>query len=214
MLNWNTDYAEGLRLFYLQKYDEALPILQRAAEAGDAQAQHFLAMMYENGNGVERDFAKAAYWYGKTAEAGDREAQLTYAMIRALGKGVEADIADACHWATLSLHSGNDKARQTLQIIRVQAKDAAAEATAAFTEAQRGGDLQEALRQMERAAECGSVNAQFALFQLLYEGQEDVPEDKAAALLWLRDAAEQGHEEAQRLLAAYTGGAHSEEPEA
>ena len=206
MLNLKTDYAEGLRLFYLQKYDEALPLLLRAAEANVAEAQHFLAMIYENGNGVERDLAKAAYWYGRTAAQGDREAQLTYAMIRALGKGVEADIADACHWATLSLHNGNEKAHQTLQIIRTQANEAAGAATEAFTAAHRAGDADEALRQLRRAAECGSANAQFALFQLLYDGQRNVPADRVEALLWLRDAAEQGHDEAQKLLAAYTGG--------
>ena len=206
----DADYMEGLRLFYLSKYPEATALLTAAAERGSVQAQHFLAMMYENGSGIERDFARAAYWYGRTAEQGDREAQLTYAMICALGKGVEADIAAACHWATRSYHQGNEKARQTLEIIRAQASAEAAAATEAFRTAQRAGDLEEAARQMERAAECGSANAQFALFQLLYEGQ-GVAEDKAAALLWLRDAAHQGHAEAKRLLAAYESGG---EPEA
>lgn len=207
------DYMEGLRLFYLQKYDEAAPLLTRTAEAGDAKAQHFLAMMYENGNGIERDFAKAAYWYGRTAEQGDREAQLTYAMICALGKGVEADLAAACHWATRSYHQGNDKARQTLEIIRAQASAEAAAATEAFKAAQRANDPDEAKRQLEIAAECGSANAQFALFQLLYDGR-GVDEDKTAALLWLRDAAQQGHAEARKLLAAYEDGAGAEETEA
>ena len=154
---------------------------------------------------MERDYAKAAYWYRRTAESGDREAQLTYAMIRALGKGVEPDLADACHWATLSLHNGNEKAHQTLSIIRAQARDAATAATEAFTAAHKAGDADEALRQLNIAAECGSANAQFALFQLLYDGQGNIPADRIGALLWLRDAAEQGHAEAQRLLAAYSG---------
>ncbi|MBR3560669.1 MAG: sel1 repeat family protein [Oscillospiraceae bacterium] len=200
------DYTEGLRLFYLKKYGEALPRLLRAAEAGDVKSQHFVAMLYENGNGVERDLEKAAYWYRRTAESGDREAMLTYAMIRALGKGTDADIADACHWASQSLHDGNEKARQTLSILRAQAQDAVADATAAFSAAHKTGDTDEALRQLRVAAECGSAGAQFALFQLLYDGQGDLPADKVAALLWLRDAAEQGHAEAQSLLAAYTGG--------
>ena len=205
MLDQKTDYTEGLRLFYLKKYDEALPLLLRAAEAGDVKSRHFVAMLYENGNGVARDFEKAAYWYRRTAESGDREAMLTYAMIRALGKGTDADVADACHWATLALHGGNEKARQTLAILRAQAQDAVASATEAFTAAHKAGDAKEALRQLNIAAECGSANAQFALFQLLYDGQGDVPADKVAALLWLREAAEQGHAEAKSLLSSYTG---------
>ena len=204
MLDQKTDYTEGLRLFYLKKYGEALPLLLRAAEAGDVKSRHFVAMLYENGNGVARDFEKAAYWYRRTAESGDREAMLTYAMIRALGKGTDADVADACHWATRSLHGGNEKARQTLAILRAQAQDAVAAATEAFTAAHKAGDAKEALRQLNIAAECGSANAQFALFQLLYDGQGDVPADRVAALLWLREAAEQGHAEAKSLLSAYT----------
>ncbi len=205
MLDQKSDYTEGLRLFYLKKYDEALPLLLRAAEAGDVKSQHFVAMLYENGNGVARDYEKAAYWYRRTAESGDREAMLTYAMIRALGKGTDADAADACHWATLSLHSGNEKARQTLSILRAQAQDAVRAATEAFTAAHKAGDAEEAMRQLNIAAECGSGNAQFALFQLLYDGQGDVPADKVSALLWLRDAAEQGHAEAKALLATCEG---------
>ena len=205
MLDQKTDYTEGLRLFYLKKYDEALPLLLRAAEAGDVKSRHFVAMLYENGNGVARDFEKAAYWYRRTAESGDREAMLTYAMIRALGKGTDADVADACHWPTLALHGGNEKARQTLAILRAQAQDAVAAATEAFTAAHKAGDAKEALRQLNIAAECGSANAQFALFQLLYDGQGDVPADRVAALLWLREAAEQGHAEAKSLLSSYTG---------
>lgn len=205
MLDQKTDYTEGLRLFYLKKYDEALPLLLRAAEAGDVKSQHFVAMLYENGSGVARNLEKAAYWYRRTAESGDREAMLTYAMIRALGKGTDADVADACHWATLALHGGNEKARQTLAILRAQAQDAVAAATGAFTAAQKAGNANEALRQLNIAAECGSANAQFALFQLLYDAQGDAPADKVAALLWLREAAEQGHAEAKSLLTAYTG---------
>ncbi len=196
-------YMEGLRLFYLRKYDEAAEVLTRAAEEGDRKSQHFIAMMYESGNGIERDLTKAAYWYRRTAEQGDREAQLTYAAICVLGKGIDADYAAACHWAALSLRQGNAKAEQTLQIARSQAKADAAAAVEAFKEAHRAGDHAEALSHLTRAAECGDTDAQFALARLLYEGT-GVAEDRAAALFWLRDAAAGGHEAAAELLAKVT----------
>ena len=197
------DYMEGLRLFYLKQYTQATALLTAAAERGSVKAQHFLAMMYENGNGVERDFSRAAYWYGMTAEHGDREAQLTYSMICALGKGIEPDIAKACHWATVSLHQGNAKAAQTLQILRAQAGEAAAAATRAFIAASEKGDREEAARQLQIAAECGDANAQFAYYRLLYNGDgegEEAEEARRSALLWLQDAAAQGHAEAAKLL--------------
>lgn len=200
MLPTEADYNEGLRLFYLQRYDEALVLLTRAAEGDEPKAQHFLAMMYENGNGVERDYAKAAHWYGKCAARGDSAAQLTYAMILALGKGVEADLAGACHYATLSYHQGNANARQALRVIRAQALDAAAQAVEAARAAQEAGDRAEAERQLQRAAECGSTDAQFALASLLLS-KEDASENRRSAAIWLREAAQQGHAEAGRRLA-------------
>ena len=209
MLPTEADYAEGLRLFYLQRYGEALALLTRAAEGGEPKAQHFLAMMYENGNGVERDHVKAAHWYGSCAARGDSAAQLTYAMLLALGKGVEADIAAACHYATLSYHQGNANARQALRVIRAQAVETAAAATGAARAAQEAGDGAEAERQLRRAAECGNADAQFAFARLLLS-KEDAAENRRAAAIWLREAAQQGHAEAERRLAQLMSGA--EEP--
>lgn len=200
MLPTEGDYTEGLRLFYLQRYDEALALLTRAAEADEPESQHFLAMMYENGNGVERDYAKAAHWYGRCAAHGNRAAQLTYAMILALGKGVEADIAAACHYATLSYHQGNANARQALRVIRAQAAETAAAAAEAARAAQESGDGAEVERQLQCAAECGSADAQFALAQLLLS-KEETAKNRRAAAIWLREAAEQGHAEAASRLA-------------
>ncbi len=41
-----------------------------AAERGDIDAQYNLGLMYENGNGVAKDEAKAIKWYRKAAEQG------------------------------------------------------------------------------------------------------------------------------------------------
>jgi hypothetical protein len=202
-----TDYMEGLRLFYLSRYDEALELLTRAAEAGDMKAQHFLALMYENGNGVEQDPERAAYWYEKTAKQGDREAQLSYAMLCALGRGVEEDLAAACHWAARSLHQGNIKAIQTLRLVRTRTEDLAAEAVEAFKTAHAAGDETQAAAQLERAAECGDLDAQYAYAQLLYNGR-GIEENRPLALLWMRDAAQDGHSGA---LACYEEWTHTQE---
>lgn len=195
------DYTEGLRLFYLQRYDEALALLTRTAESGEPKSQHFLAMMYENGSGVAADYEKAAYWYGKAAAQGDAQARLTYAMLLALGKGVEADIAAACHWATLSYHQGNRNALQALRIIRSQTGEVIRAAAEAVQKARADGNDAEAAAQLQRAAECGSADAQVALAHLLLTGQ-GVTEDRRAAELWLREAAAQGHAEAREKLTA------------
>ncbi|MCX8005696.1 MAG: sel1 repeat family protein, partial [Burkholderiaceae bacterium] len=61
---------------------------ERAAEQGDEAASYILASLYENGDGVARDLARARYWYGQAAARGDRAAAL---KARELGRKLEAD---------------------------------------------------------------------------------------------------------------------------
>jgi len=49
--------------------------LQRAAQAGDSDAQYHLAYLYENGLGVPKDEAKALELYQQAADLGHPSAQ-------------------------------------------------------------------------------------------------------------------------------------------
>ena len=42
----------------------------KAAEQGDARAQHNLAVCFKNGQGVEQDLEQAMTWYKKSAAQG------------------------------------------------------------------------------------------------------------------------------------------------
>lgn len=42
---------------------------------GNHFALYNLALMYECGNGIEKNVGQAIYWYGKSAEQGDLDAQ-------------------------------------------------------------------------------------------------------------------------------------------
>ncbi len=47
---------------------EALYWYQKAAKNGLDMAQYNLALLYENGEGTEKNLKKAFYWYQKAAE--------------------------------------------------------------------------------------------------------------------------------------------------
>ena len=57
------NFKEGLDAFTNKKYDKAVEILSPFAEEGDAEAQFYLAKIYENGYGVSKDIEKAIKWY-------------------------------------------------------------------------------------------------------------------------------------------------------
>ena len=48
--------------------------LKVLAEQSDAEAQFYLGVCYERGEGVRKNYKKAAEWYTKAAEQGDPEA--------------------------------------------------------------------------------------------------------------------------------------------
>lgn len=48
---------------------------RKAAEQGDADAEYAMGLCYEEGTGVEQDFAQAAMWYEKAAQQGHADAQ-------------------------------------------------------------------------------------------------------------------------------------------
>jgi TPR repeat protein len=54
-----------------QDYAEAVKWYRRAAEQGDAGAQHNLGLMYDKGRGVAQDYVQAHKWLNFAATKGD-----------------------------------------------------------------------------------------------------------------------------------------------
>ena len=67
---------------------EAAQWLNKAAEQGDAAAQNNLGVLYELGQGVNKDPVQAASWYKKAAEQGDAAAQNNIGVMYRDGAGV------------------------------------------------------------------------------------------------------------------------------
>ena len=72
--------------------------LRAAAEAGDAGAQYDLACRYAAGDGVAKDRAKAAQWFGKAAEQWHPGAQRRFGDCCRQGLGVAQDDVQAAVW--------------------------------------------------------------------------------------------------------------------
>jgi curved DNA-binding protein CbpA len=71
----NQDTLNNANSLYDQKrYADALPLFQDLAVQGYSSAQNNLGVLYENGQGIARDYTQAAYWYRKAAEQGDVDA--------------------------------------------------------------------------------------------------------------------------------------------
>ena len=81
---------------------EAAKWYGKAAQQGNAWSQYKLGLMYQSGDGVAADDAKAAGLFKQAAEQGNSWAQATYAQVLEQGKGIKADKAEAIKFYKLA----------------------------------------------------------------------------------------------------------------
>ncbi len=161
--------------------------LTRQAEAGDAQAQFKLGLIYEHGaEGVERDYSKAFLWYAKAAPQGHISAQNNLATLYTRGAGVERNHDEAVKWYRVAAMAGNDGAQNNLGWMYQNGLGVPK-------------DYQQALNWYLLSAKAGNSSAQNNLGMLHYQGW-GVPANHNEAARWYRLAAEQGNPSGQASL--------------
>jgi TPR repeat protein len=176
--------------------------IQKSAQAGDAIAQYKLAMIYYEGNGVERDDAEAMKWLQKAAQQDHIEAQYVLGVMYEKGESVPKDDDQAYKWISMAARQGYARARVVLE----------SDKWMGYAESRFGaGDSQgpsegtidkvtsEQIEEYLRKAEEGDVDAQYNLGIIYYHG-EGAPRDFDQALAWFHKAAEQDDADAQYTL--------------
>jgi TPR repeat protein len=101
------DYQAGMDAYNRGDYATALREWRPLAEQGNPSAQFRLGSLYENGDGVPRDFVKARQWYEKAAVQGDAMAQFYLGIQSAYGEGGPLDLVQAHMWYSLAAGNGN-----------------------------------------------------------------------------------------------------------
>ncbi len=109
--------AEGLAAYKEQDYPHALKELAPLAEAGNADAQHALGLMYYMGRGVPRDLAQAFRWHYKAALQGNPAAAYVVGAMYYTGNAVPMDQALALAWFRKAAQQGHPDAQYALGLM-------------------------------------------------------------------------------------------------
>ena len=96
----------------LQAQTPEIDALRARAEAGDAEAQVDLGVMYFVGDGVPQDYAEAVRWYRLAADQGHARAQFKLGFMYATGDGVPQDGVQAHMWFNLAASRLTGEARE------------------------------------------------------------------------------------------------------
>lgn len=82
------------------RIDEGLARIRALAEAGHAEAQRRLGVLYDEGRGVAQSYEMAIEWYQKAIELGDAKAMYNLAQNYFHGEGVEKDFKAVIRFAS------------------------------------------------------------------------------------------------------------------
>jgi TPR repeat protein len=85
----------------------AFALFQKAAETGHAESQFNLALQYQKGEGVRRNYSFALHWYFRAAEKGHPIAMNNIGVLVDHGNGVRANNAQALGWFLRAASSGS-----------------------------------------------------------------------------------------------------------
>ncbi len=107
-------FARGWEAYQSGNYSGAMQNWMPLAEQGDANAQLNVGLMYDAGQGVSVDHARAAQWYRKSAENGLAAAQYNLGLLYRDGQGVEQNKQLSSDWLGRAAEQGLQEARALL----------------------------------------------------------------------------------------------------
>jgi len=169
--------------------------LKTRAQNGDAEAYCLLGKAYHTGSGVLRDDGKAFENMMEAAKMGHGEAASLVGFFYARGLGVTKSETEAVEWFRKGADLGSGKSRVNYLLFLRSGKGVTKDYGSAMTE-------------LEALANSGSVDAQFALAQIYFLGDDLQLPDVAKAVPFLMNPAEKGYPGAQNMLGlAYRKGA-------
>jgi murein DD-endopeptidase MepM/ murein hydrolase activator NlpD len=96
------------------QFEEARRIWVPLAEAGDAEAQFRLGLLFDLGQGVPKDSATAYMWYRRAAEAGLAQAQFNVAVMQDSGLVGPRNAVEAARWYRKAAVQGHHRAQYNL----------------------------------------------------------------------------------------------------
>lgn len=138
-------YQNGASAQKNGRYTEALQFYQQAiVESKDARAYNALGTMYEMGNGVPQDYAKAADYYRQAAVMNNAKAYGNLAALEERGLGVPRNRSLALELYFRGMTAGDGKSINNLGVMALRGelfKKDHAVAWAMFAYARDKGDL-------------------------------------------------------------------------
>jgi len=180
-------YQMGRALFAAKDYSAAIESYKKAFELGNTRALHALGAMYDNGEGVPKDAARARFYYELAADKKFAPAIVSLAVQQERGLGVAPDAAKAYNLYQKAAELGDSRAINRMAALIENGQSVTK-------------DPKKARALYEKSAAMGNTEAMVNLARCYANGiggRKDIGEAKRL----LGKAAQAGNAEAKRILA-------------
>jgi len=118
----DVEFASGMAAFEARHFSRAAQLLSPFADQGNPEAQHRLAIMYQNGLGVAKHDGLALRWMKAAAESGYAVAQHGLGFMYLEGECVEKNPALAVEWFQRAADQGLVGSMTTLAMMYEEGK--------------------------------------------------------------------------------------------
>ena len=181
------DFDQAVEDYNRGNYIQALNIFYALAKKEDVRAQYNVALIYENGLGVEKDLPQAQLWYERAAKNGNASAQYNLGqMYHVAGEEDVHAYEKAKYWYDKAVNSGVKEAYNNLGALYLNGQGVNKDEQKAFRFFQKGA---------KKGDEAAKVNV-----AILYAWGKDVTHDKMKAYEYLKSALKAGRSEASEYL--------------
>ena len=176
---------EGIDAYKSKNFKAAVKEFVPPAENGDAVALFYIALMYENGQGLPQNFPQAMTLYRRSADTGYAPAQCNLGVMYETEAGTDRSYKDAALWYRKAAEQGNAAAQFNLGVMYYIG---------------RGSDVPRSYKEAAswhlKAAEQGYAFAQNSLGKM-YENGQGLQVSLMQAYMWYSLASEAGNEQAR-----------------
>lgn len=166
-------------------FEKAKEIIIDSAEGGDAEAQYFLSIYYQDPDGLNQPKV-GEQWLLKSAMNGHPDAQYYYAWDLSAGwkKSSVEKLSKVIYWFEKAGYNGSDKAYANLGALY-------------------DNDERDVLKEIEELANKGDAMAQYNIGWINGRGlltEDGLMQDEDVAKMWFEKSAKQGFQDAIDIL--------------
>ncbi|MDR2695439.1 MAG: sel1 repeat family protein [Deltaproteobacteria bacterium] len=179
-------FEDAVAAYQRADYASAMRIWHELGEAGDVRAIYNLGVLFDLGQGVTPDPARAAVYFQHAAQAGHARAMSNYGRLLEQGRGVAKNEEQAAHWFRQAAEGGLAEAQYNLGLMY-----------------ERGRGVPKSDRDAAAwysSAAAGGQSAALERLGLLYRDGRGVPHNATRATLLLYGAAMDGRQDAMQAL--------------